>query len=259
MTQTLSEQTAIVTGSSSGIGKAIAEELAVAGANVVTNSRSEERAEHAAAEIERAGGTAVGVAADVTDHDSVATLVDEAVDEFGRIDIMVNNAGTNVRGPAESFDPADWQHVINVDLSGVFYGAQAAARQMIEQGDGGHIVNISSIMGEVGLHERAAYSAAKGGVNNLTRTLAVEWAEHSIHVNALAPGYIRTEMTDEALAEVGFTDANVRHRTPLERWGSPEEMATCVRFLVEGDHFVTGEVLHADGGWLAFAWGSSGD
>jgi 3-oxoacyl-[acyl-carrier protein] reductase len=259
MSEVLSGRTAIITGSSSGIGNAVATKLAAAGANVVITSRSEERAKDAAAELEATNSRAVGVRVDVTDPDSVASMVEATVEEFGGLDIMVNNAGTNIRGPAEEFDPADWQQVVDVNLSGVFYGSQAAARQMIAQGDGGHIVNVSSIMGEKGLHERAAYSASKGGVNNLTRTLAVEWAKHDIHVNAIAPGYIRTEMTDEALTDVGFTDEDVRNRTPLGRWGTPEEIANCVRFLVSGNHFVTGEILHADGGWLAFAWGSRGE
>lgn len=258
MSEELSDRTAIITGASSGIGNAIAAELAADGANVAITSRAKARAQEAAADLETTSGRAIGVQADVTDPDSVTGMVEATIAEFGRLDIMVNNAGINIRGPAEEFDPGDWQEVIDVNLSGVFYGSKAAGRQMIVQGDGGHIVNVSSIMGEVGLHERAAYSASKGGVNNLTRTLAVEWAEHDIHVNAIAPGYIRTEMTEDALSDVGFTDENVRNRTPLGRWGTPREVATSVRFLVRGGHFVTGEILHADGGWLAFAWGSRG-
>ncbi|MFC6734210.1 MULTISPECIES: SDR family NAD(P)-dependent oxidoreductase [unclassified Haladaptatus] len=251
-------QTAIVTGSSKGIGKAIAMKFAAEGANVVTNSRSYERAAETSEEIEAAGGTALPVETDVSDPDSVAALVDATVERFGRLDVMVNNAGMTIIGPAEEMDPADWQKVIDVDLSGVFYGSQAAGRQLIEQGDGGAIVNVSSMMGSMGLDRRTPYCAAKGGVDNMTRTLAVEWAEHDIHVNALAPGYIRTAITDQSQASAGYTDQDIQNRTPLGRYGSTEEMANCVLFLAAQNNFVTGEVLTADGGWSAYAWGSEG-
>jgi 3-oxoacyl-[acyl-carrier protein] reductase len=129
---------------------------------------------------------------------------------------------------------------------------------MIEQGSGGAILNVSSIMGELGLHQRAPYCAAKAGVNNLTRTLAVEWAPHGIHVNALAPGFVRTDITDQTQSSADYTDEDIRRRTPLGRFGTLEEMAECATFLVGTDHYVTGEVLHADGGWTAYAWGSDG-
>ena len=253
-------ETAIVTGSSKGIGKAIARALAREGANVVTNSRSQERAEAAAEEIatEVDGASTLPVECDVTDPDSVSALVDATVEEFGRLDVMVNNAGMTVIGPAEEMDPEDWQRVVDVDLSGVFYGSQAAGRRMIEQGDGGAVVNVSSMMGSMGLHRRSPYCAAKGGVDNLTRTLAVEWAEHDVHVNALAPGYIRTAITDQTMESADYTEEEIQNRTPLGRFGTTEEMANCALFLASRDNFVTGEVLTADGGWTAFAWGSRG-
>ncbi|MFC6723537.1 SDR family NAD(P)-dependent oxidoreductase [Halobium palmae] len=255
MGKKLSDETAIVTGSSDGIGEAIAKRFAAEGANVVTNSRSRDRAETVAEEIRDDGGTAIAVEADVTEHDAVRNLVDAAVDEFGTLDVMVNNAGTTTVAPAEEFDPDEWRRIVDVDLNGVFFGAQLAGRRMIEQGTGGSILNVSSMMGEQGLHERSAYCAAKGGVNNLTRTLAVEWAEHDIHVNALAPGFIRTDITDQTQSAADYTDEDIRERTPFDRFGTPEEMAECATFLVGGDHFVTGEILRADGGWTPFAWG----
>jgi 3-oxoacyl-[acyl-carrier protein] reductase len=251
------DETVVVTGSSAGIGEGIARYFADEGANVVTNSRSQERAAAVAEDIRSAGGTAVGVAADVTDPDAAAALVDAAAEEFGGLDVMVNNAGINIRGPSEDLDPEDWQTVLDVDLSGVFYGAQAAGRRMIREG-GGAIVSVSSMMGSQGLQERAAYCAAKAGVDNLTRTLAVEWAEHDVYVNALAPGYIVTDMLDEAAEAAGFDREEVLNRTPLDRFGTVEEMAECVGFLASRTNFVTGEVLFADGGWTAFAWGSRG-
>jgi 3-oxoacyl-[acyl-carrier protein] reductase len=252
-------RTAIVTGSSGGIGKAIAERFAEEGANVVTNSRAEERAEAAAADIRDAGGSAVGAAADVSDYDAVEGLVEAAVEEFGDLDVFVNNAGHSITGPSEDLDPADWRSVLEVDLTGVYFGCRAAGRQFIEQGNGGAIVNVSSMMGHQGLHERAAYCAAKAGVDNLTRTLAVEWAEHGVYVNSLAPGYILTELVEQTMETADYDREDIQNRTPLGRFGTLEEMAECALFLASRNNFVTGEVLTADGGWSAFAWGSRGD
>lgn len=259
MSSRLAGRTAIVTGSSTGIGAAIAKAFADEGANVVTNSRTLERAERTATEIREAGGNAIAIESDVTDYDAMTALVEGTVEEFGSLDIMVNNAGLTRIGPAEEMDPEDWKRVIDVDLTGVFYGAQLAGRQMIEQGSGGAILNVSSMLGEQGLQKRAPYCAAKAGVNNLTRTLAVEWAEHDIQVNALAPGFVRTEITDQTQESADYTDEDIRNRTPLGRYGTLDEMATCATFLVGNDHYVTGEVLRADGGWTAFAWGSEGE
>jgi NAD(P)-dependent dehydrogenase (short-subunit alcohol dehydrogenase family) len=167
---------------------------------------------------------------------------------------MVNNAGiTNIQ-PAEDFDPEQWREVIDVDLNGVFFGAQVAANQMIDQGEGGAILNISSMMGDMGFKMRAPYCAAKGGVDNLTQTLAVEWADHDIAVNALAPGFIYTDITDQTQDSAGYTNEDVRKRTPMARFGSLEEMTECALFLVSRNNYVTGEVLNADGGWTADAW-----
>jgi len=185
---TLSDQTAVVTGASKGIGMGIAERFADEGANVVVNSRSEERAEDAAAEIaaETDGGDVVGTAADVSEYGDVEDLIEGAVAEFGRLDVMVNNAGITDIGPAEEFDPEQWRRVIDVDLTGAFFGAQVAGRRMIEEDEGGAILNVSSMMGEMGFALRAPYCAAKGGLDNLTRTLAVEWADHGIAVNRMS-------------------------------------------------------------------------
>lgn len=256
MSERLSGQVAVVTGSSAGIGNAIAHRFATEGADVVTNSRSQDRAEAAAAEIQEAGGSAVGVAADMSDHDDAQALAEAAVEEFGHLDVWVNNAGINIRGPAEEMAPEDWQQVIDVNLTGYFFGAQAAGQRMIDRGEGGAIVNVSSMMGEMGQQDRTPYNTSKGGVNNLTRCLAVEWAEHDVFVNALAPGYIHTEMVEGAMDDVDFTEEDVFRRTPLRRWGTTEEMANCALFLAEQNNFVTGEILTADGGWSSFAWGA---
>jgi 3-oxoacyl-[acyl-carrier protein] reductase len=272
MSGRLAGETAVVTGSSSGIGAAIAARFAEEGANIVTNSRSIERAESIAEEIRAEGGTATAVEADVSDPDDAHHLVERAVEEYGSLDVMVNNAGTTAVAPIMELDPEEWQRVIDVNLSGVFYGAQAAGRRLIEQGTGGQIINVSSMYGSVGIQGRAPYNASKGGVNTLTKCFAVELAEHDICVNAMAPGYVETELTDEARESddrgtqlgreewpyYGYDDVHIENRTPLDRFGTPEEMGTVALFLAEGGHYTTGEILTADGGWSAFGWGSKG-
>lgn len=255
MSETLEGKTAVVTGSSSGIGRVIALELADAGASVVTNARSAERAEATANEIRDAGGTAVAAEADVSVYPAVERLIETAVSAFGGVDIMVNNAAIQRRGDTETMPLDDWHRVLDVNLNGVYYGARAAGTEMIDAGTGGNIINISSVMGEHGQRNpgRTPYNTAKGGVNNLTRCLAVEWAEHDIHVNAIAPGYIETEDTEASLDDAPFSTEEIADRTPLGRWGSPAEIANCVTFLACGDHFLTGEIIRVDGGWTALA------
>jgi 3-oxoacyl-[acyl-carrier protein] reductase len=180
---------------------------------------------------------------------------------------MVNNAGTTVEKPVLELTPDEWRRVLDVNLTGVFLGARAAGRVMAEQGTGGHVLNMSSIWGSVGVQGRAPYNASKGAIENLTRALAVELAEHDVHVNALAPGYVRTALAEAPWGEraegrddewpyYGYADEHIENRTPLGRYGRLEEVAECATFLAAGDHYVTGEVLHLDGGWLAFGWGS---
>ncbi|MEF8842128.1 MAG: SDR family NAD(P)-dependent oxidoreductase [Haloarculaceae archaeon] len=274
MTGRLDGKTAIVTGSSSGIGKGIAERFAEEGANVVTNSRSLERAEATAEAIREAGGAAVAAEADVSEKAGVEALVDAAVEAFGALDIMVNNAGVSHIAPALEMPEEEWRRVIDTNLTGPFFGSQAAGRRMAEQGDGGQIINVSSIFGSVGVQGRAPYNASKGGLNNLTRCLAVELAEYDVGVNALAPGFIKTALDEQTREEskedaevdrsdrpwprYGYEDGDIRDRAPLDRFGTVEEMANCATFLAEGEHYMTGEVMHADGGWLAFGWGSKG-
>ncbi|WP_208288748.1 SDR family oxidoreductase [Halobacterium sp. R2-5] len=266
MSQSLEGDTAIVTGSSTGLGRAIAEKFADEGANVVTNSRSQDRAEDTAEAIREAGGNAVAAEADVSEKADVEALAQAAVDEFGSLDVMVNNAGTTVEKHVFDQTPEDWQRVLDVNLTGTFYGSQVAGEQMAEQGTGGQIINVSSMFGSVGVQGRAPYNATKGGIENLTRCLAVELAEYDVHVNALAPGYVKTDLAEAPWGEeitedrewpyYGYTEEHIENRTPLGRFGTLAEVGNCAAFLAAGDHYMTGEVMHNDGGWLAFGWGS---
>lgn len=255
MTHSFTGQTAIVTGASRGIGRGIAKKLATVGAAVVVNYRSSaEKAKAVVEDIREDGGEAVAVEADVSDRDEVAAMVDATVEEFGSLDVLVNNAGIVVTDPAEEFDLDVWRRIVDVDLTGTFICSQLAGREMIGSDSGGAIVNIASMMGGMGFAHRSPYCAAKAGAINLTRTLAVEWAEEDVSVNALAPGFIYTDITDETQESAGYTDADIERRTPMARYGTVEEMANCVAFLARDDTFVTGEVLHADGGWTSDAW-----
>jgi 3-oxoacyl-[acyl-carrier protein] reductase len=263
------DQTVVITGSSRGLGRGMAVRFGAEGANVVTHSRSEAGARATAREIRDGDGTAIAVSGDIADVETSQRLVDRAVEEFGQLDIMFNNAGLFQRTLAMEMSPEEWQRFLDVMLSGVFYGCQAAGRQLIEQGTGGHIINISSIYSDIGSPIRAAYTSAKGGVNSLTKSLAVELAEHDIHVNAIAPGFIDTggpAREDDASDQpdlsqwprTEFSVAEIENRTPLGRAGTIEEITNCAMFLADGDHFMTGSILVADGGWHAFGWGSKG-
>jgi 3-oxoacyl-[acyl-carrier protein] reductase len=169
---------------------------------------------------------------------------------------MVNHAGVTTLGPAEDVRVDDWREVIDVDLVGTFVGCQAAGREMIEQEGGGAILNMSSLMGGRGLQLRSPYCAAKAGVNYCMQMLAVVWVEYDVHANALAPGFIWPEITEQTQGTAGYTNDDIRDRTPLGRFGWVEEMAECALFLVSRNNFVTGEVLYADGGWQAYGWGA---
>ena len=250
----LSGRVALVTGAGSGLGAVFAEALAEAGAAVVCAGRRLARVQETANRLAQIGCQSLAVSADVTDEAAVAGMIAQAVARFGRFDILVNNAGTAVAGPPEAISLADWQRVVDVNLTGVFLCAREAAKVMIAAGRGGRIINIASILGAVASEPvpAAAYDATKGAVVNLTRDLAVHWAPSGILVNAIGPAYFPSEMTEAFLA-LPEMRREIERRTPLGRIGRPEELKGAVVFFAsEASSYVTGQTLYVDGGWTAW-------
>lgn len=244
----LEGKTAIVTGGSRGIGAAIAKLLASHGAKVVVNySGSREKAEAVVGDIQSSGGEAFAFQADVANTEAVKAMIDEALQQFGSIDILVNNAGITRDNLLMRMKENEWDDVINTNLKGVFVTTKAVTRQMMKQRSG-RIVNIASIVGVSGNPGQANYVAAKAGVIGLTKTTAKELASRGITVNAVAPGFITTDMTDKL--DEGVQKAML-DQIPLSRFGDPEDVAKSVLFLASDDaSYMTGQTLHIDGGMV---------
>ena len=249
----LTGKVAIVTGGGSGLGRQMAEALAEAGAALVLCARKAERCEQAADELRVLGVRAIGLACDVRDPAQVDAVVERAAGELGRVDILVNNSGTSWGASPEDVPAEGWQKVIDVNLTGAFRFAQAAGRVMIEQGDGGKIVNVASVAAFRGSPKAAMnaipYNASKGGLVALTIDLAVKWAPHGINVNAIAPGWFPTEMSGSTI-ESG-RDAFLR-RIPLGRFGGADDLKGTAVFLASrASDYVTGTTIVVDGGQMA--------
>ncbi|RIJ69214.1 3-oxoacyl-[acyl-carrier-protein] reductase [Rummeliibacillus sp. POC4] len=244
----LTNKVAVVTGGSRGIGRAIALHLAKLGAKVVVNySGSQTKAEEVVSEIEDAGGSAIAVQANVTDAEAVANLMKQAIENYGKLDILVNNAGITRDNLLMRMKEEDWDAVMNTNLKGVFLCTKAVTRQMMKQ-RAGRIVNIASIVGVAGNAGQANYVAAKAGVIGLTKTAAKELAARNIYVNAVAPGFIDTEMTEELPEQI---KAQMLTQIPLAKLGKPEDVAKVVAFLASDDaSYMTGQTLHVDGGMV---------
>ena len=246
----LTGRTAVVIGGTSGIGHSLARGLAEAGADVVPTSRRAEMVDQAAAGIEALGRRTLRVASDVSDTGSLEHLLEECVKEFGKVDIMVCCAGRTRRQPTLEMTDADWEAIIDTNLTGTLRACRVFGRHMISNGYG-RIINIASLSSFVALYEVEAYAASKAAVASLTKSLAVEWARHGVNVNAIAPGVFKTDLNRELLETTG-RGREFEMRTPMGRFGKVDELAGAAVFLAsEAASFVTGEILVVDGGFLA--------
>ena len=247
----LEDKIVIVTGAGRGIGRTIALECFQSGAKLAVGSRTTGELETLAAEIGAAGGSCFYHPLDVTDVDSIQAFMDAVVSHYGRMDVLVNNAGYNKVGKILDYDEELYDLIVDANLKNVFFCSQIAARQMIAQGGGGNIINISSQAGVVGAPERGPYSGAKGGGNNITKTMAAEWAEYQIRVNAVAPTVTRSPLAETAMKESqAFADAVKTKNLLRGALAEPEEMSAPVIFLAsDAASMITGHTLVVDGGW----------
>jgi len=251
----LKDKIALVTGASRGIGRGIALALAIEGVDVVLNcSTSVQDAKKVAREIERLGRRSVVIQADVSEKSAVEKMVQQTVSHFGKIDILVNNAGMATVGRSENLEEKLWRRGIDVMLTGVFFCSQAAGREMIKQ-KSGKIINIASVNGIVAFPERACYCSAKAGVMALTKVLGCEWARYNINVNAIAPGYVETDMVRNLVSQGTVDVDKLSARTPNGKLAISEDVANTVVFLVSEDSkHIVGQTIVVDGGWTAYGY-----
>ena len=244
----LDGKVAMVTGSSKGLGEAAAMALAKAGADIAICGRNREDIDRVANRIKATGSRAAGFVLEVTSTETVQTGVAEILDHFGRVDILLNNAGTNYRVPVLEFPEEEWDRVIDTNLKGYYLVAKAVVPQMIENGYG-KVINMSSILGRVGIINQLAYASAKGGVEQMTKIMALEWAKLGVRVNAIAPTYFETDMVKQIRNDKERFDF-INTRTPMGRWGMLEEIEGVVIFLASpASDFITGQSIAIDGGW----------
>ncbi len=238
-------RTALVTGASRGIGKACVRALAAAGCRIVLAARSVDKLEEIASSLRGSGREAFAIQVDLSETESIASGISKALKEFGRIDILVNNAGITKDGLAVRMKQADWELVLQTNLSGSFYAIQQVLPGMMRE-RWGRVVNVSSVVGEMGNAGQANYAASKAGMIGLTKSLAKELGSRNITVNAVAPGFVETDMTEGLSAEM---KQKMLEQTPLKRMGTPEDIASAIKFLVSDDaSFITGHVLDVNGG-----------
>jgi NAD(P)-dependent dehydrogenase (short-subunit alcohol dehydrogenase family) len=246
----LQGKVAIVTGSTKGIGRAVAIGYAEEGATVIVCGRSEDLAKNLAEELTRKGKKAVAMKLDVTSHDGINQVVNQVMKQFGRIDILINNAGISpIWKRAEDTDKEAWDRIIATNLTGAFLCAQAVGKVMIKQ-KSGKIINMTSVGGKVALPRLVAYCASKAGIISLTQVLAAEWAQHNILVNAIGPSYVETEFTAGLRGNQAIYD-DLKNKNLLKRFAQPEEIVGAAIFLASNEsNYITGQTIFIDGGWL---------
>lgn len=246
----LTGRTALITGSSRGLGRAFAEGLAGTGARVVLNGVNAGRLADAAAEMKAAGFEVLTSAFDVADEASIVAAFDRLDADGIEVDILINNAGIQFRKPMLELETADWRRVIEINLTAAFVVGREAARRMATRGHG-KIINIGSLTSELARATVAPYTVAKGGIKMLTKAMAAEWGEKGIQANAIGPGYMVTDMNEALLSNPEF-DAWVKERTPMRRWGLPEELAgTAIYLASDASNYVSGQIIYADGGMIS--------
>lgn len=243
------DRVALVTGAARGIGRQVSLALAERGYAVATNDLGEPN--ETLADLRRAGAEAVSVTGDVSDEAAVQKMVEKVMESFGRIDVLVNNAGLMAIAPAEETMLDDWRRMLEVNLTGPFLMSREFGKVMLEQGFGS-IVNVSSVAGLLGVSDRAAYNASKHGLIGLTRTLAAEWGGRGIRVNAVCPGWVKTERDEGDQSGGNYTNADIEGRVPMGRFAKPEDIAQAVAFLADSGQsgYVNGHTLSVDGGWF---------
>jgi NAD(P)-dependent dehydrogenase (short-subunit alcohol dehydrogenase family) len=246
------EEVAVVTGAARGIGRRVALVLAGEGFRIVANDLA--APEDTLEELRSAGAETLSVSGDVSDESVVREMAGAVMEEFGRIDVLVNNAGISAIVPAEETTLDEWNRTLAVNLTGPFLMCREFGKAMLGMGSGS-IVNVASVAGLLGVSDRAAYNASKHGLIGLTRTLAAEWGGRGVRVNAVCPGWVKTEMDEEDQAGGGYTDADIEGRVPMARYATPEDIARAVAFLADPEWggFVNGHALSVDGGWFADA------
>ncbi len=240
---------ALVTGSTQGLGYTLAVGLAEAGCTVILNGRDEVKLNEVAAEFKNKGFNTHAAAFDVTDEQVMNNKIREIEKNIGPIDILVNNAGIQIRGPLEEFKLSDWQRIMDTNLTGVFLVSKAVVKGMMKR-KSGKIINICSVQSELARPSIAPYTASKGGVKNLTRGMAAEWAKYNIQINGIAPGYFKTKLTKALYTDEKF-DTWLRGRTPANRWGEPEELIGSLIFLSsKASDYINGHLIYVDGGMV---------
>ncbi len=246
----LDGKVAIVTGGSRGFGKAIALALADAGADVVVAARTKSALDEVAEEIKAKGRKSLAIATDMLDKASIQAMADKTFEEFGKIDILINNAGQGDTCPFLKLSEEQWDMILNINLKGYFFASQAVGKYMVKA-KAGRIVNISSAMGEAPLGFMAPYAASKGAINAMTKSLAQEWARLGITVNSVAPSYFATDINKDSMADENISKM-IMAKTPVARWGQVEELTGIIIYLAsDASSYMTGSIIPLDGGWTA--------